>query len=138
MVTLSSVVWIIKLLHMLGKKKKRYAWVIIKCIDLGFCYNIVLYHTLTSIACIMNWIELNRFKFNWKEKKCKWVEKIEIFLWIWCRKKNLKKHKSKKTFFHASLLGNGLNKFQTRIWLDKTPWHSIIILLKLVLMNNCH
>jgi hypothetical protein len=45
---------------------------------------------------------------------CKLVEKVlEICSGIWCwEKKNFKKTDLKIRFFYASLLGNGLNKFQ--------------------------
>jgi hypothetical protein len=45
-----------------------------------------------------------------------------------------------KTFFHASLLGNKLNKFKIGIgiWYDQTPWDLIVVLLKLISMNHCH
>jgi hypothetical protein len=35
----------------------------------------------------------------------------------------------KKTHFHVSLFGNGLNQ-------DKTPWNLIVVLLKPILMNH--
>jgi len=63
-----------------------------------------------TIGLIFSSIE---FKFNGTTIKFILVKKVlKIYLWIWCwKKKLLKRYKSKKTPFHASMFGNGLNKF---------------------------
>jgi hypothetical protein len=52
------------------------------------------------IACNLNWIQIPKlnsntstmkFKFNWKETRCKLVQKVlKICLWLWCWKKTKK------------------------------------------------
>jgi len=92
---------------------------------------------LNDIACNLNWIgilkfdwnlmnlkikefhpifkfEWIQFKFSWREMGHKLVQKVlKICLWLWClkeKKKTLKRHKSEKTPFHSSLLGEWLTK----------------------------
>ncbi len=59
----------------------------------------------------LSWID---FQLNWKEMGCKLVEKVLKI----CKheydveKNNIRQYRSRKTSFHASLLGNGLNILQ--------------------------
>jgi hypothetical protein len=101
---------------------------------IGFKFNsrIELYsNTLIGIWTKLNWIELNwipvqlnsiqtiELRFNWKKNwnANSWKNCLKYVMHMMLGKnfKNLK-HKSEKTPFHASLLENGLNVFQTWIW----------------------
>ncbi len=106
----------------------------------------------------MNWIKI--LEFNWINfKKIKWIqiqlnkngmqfgiEYIENFLATMVlekKKDNLKKHKSVKTPFHLSLLGNWLNKFlfgtiQRKIYSTRWLTNFKVVYPKLVSMNHCH
>jgi hypothetical protein len=44
----------------------------------------------------------------------------------------------KKTSFHHSLRGNGVNTFWAKLLLDKILWDPITILPKLFIMNHHH
>jgi hypothetical protein len=72
---------------------------------------------LNQISVQQNSIQTIGLRFSWKKMKCKLMKKIFKICYAYdVGKKHKIKHKSEKTPFHASLLENGLNKFQTRIW----------------------
>ncbi len=112
-----------------------------KCIDLELCYNTYLYHTPCPLHA--SWIELYLntlieiwIDLNWTQNQLEnnemqiGGETIEILLVnIVLEKKTFKNIDLKKTHFHVSLFGNGLNQ-------DKTPWNLIVVLLKPILMNH--
>jgi hypothetical protein len=96
----------------------------------------------------LDWFQINQMNSNSIEQK--WDAIWYRIYWefssnygVGKKKNTLKRHKSEKTPFHLSLLGNWLNKFlfgtiQRKIY--STGWltNFEVVWPKLVSMNHCH
>jgi hypothetical protein len=85
----------------------------------------------------------NSIEQNWDAIWYRIIENFVATMVLEKKKDSLKKHKSVKTPFHLSLLGNWLNKFlfgtiQRKIY--STGWltNFKVVYSKLVSMNYCH
>ncbi len=80
----------------------------------------------------LNWIpiQLNngiKIQLNWKEIRCKLVEKVfKICLWIWCWKKNLKKKRIQKYTFPCLLIWEWAKKFQVWNFSSNDVWNQML------------